>query len=236
MTRLAALLRGDVRLQFRYGLYAVSGVIVLAWGALLGLLSDSQELSAALIAPAFLASNLIVTTFFFMAALLLLEKGDGVLAAIVTTPVRDVEYLLAKVISLTFLALAESLLIAAPLFGVSVHWGPLLAGVALLGAFYTLAGFIFVVRYDSITELLIPSVGLVMFLLLPLLPHLGLTGRLPFHLHPVEPAMTLLRAAYRGATLWEIVYGIIGSLGWCAASFVWARRRFRDFVVRAAGA
>ncbi|HEX7186240.1 MAG TPA: ABC transporter permease [Thermoanaerobaculia bacterium] len=235
MTRLPALLRGDVRLQYRYGLYAVSGVIVLVWGVLLSLLPETAELSAALIVPAFLVSNLIVTTFFFMGALLLLEKGDGVLEAIVTTPVRDVEYLLSKVISLTFLALAESLLIAALLFGVSVHWGPLLAGAVLLGAFYTLAGFIFVVRYDSINELLIPSVGLVAVLLLPLLPHFGLTGRLPFYFHPVEPAMTLLRAAYRGAASWEIVYGVIGALAWCAASFLWARRRFRDFVVRAAG-
>ena len=236
MNRLLATLRRDITLQNRYRLYAVSGFMVLVWGVLLSLFPQTARANAALLVPAFMVFNLIVTTFFFMAALLLLEKGEGTLAAIIATPLRDAEYLASKVLTLTLLALAESLLIIVLLFGTDVHWGLLLSGATLLSALYVLVGFIAVVRYDSINAWLMPSVVVVTFLMLPLLPHFGLTSPLPFYLHPTWPALRLVEAAYVPVSSGQKIYAAGTALLWLGVAFGWARHQFRRFVVRTAGA
>ena len=92
-----------------------------------------------------------------------------------------------------------------------------------------------IARYDSINEFLFPSVVLVLALLLPLLPHFGVMSRVPFLLHPVEPPLALMRAAYQPAGGPELAYAVAGTLAWVAVSYMWARRQFVRFIVRAAG-
>jgi fluoroquinolone transport system permease protein len=233
--RLFATMRRDVTLQIRYRLYAVSVFVVLVWGVLLSLLPVAARTETAMVVPAFVVFNLIVTTFYFVGALVLLERDEGMLSAIVTTPLRDAEYLLSKVITLTALAVAESLLVVVLLFGVRFRWDLLLAGTAFLGALYVLAGFLAVARHDSLNEWLLPSVPVVMFLMLPLLAHFGLVDRRLFWFHPAAPGLLLLQAACAPSSNGEIAYGVLGSLAWLGAGFTWARRRFDRFVVRAAG-
>jgi fluoroquinolone transport system permease protein len=236
MTRFPATLWRDIIQQNRYGLYAISGAMVLVWGVLLSLLLRNLHAGAAVLVPAFVVFNLIITTFYFMAALLLLERDEGMLSVIITTPLRDVEYLASKVVSLTVLALAESLLIVILLFGVRAQWGPLLAGATLLGAQYVLLGFMSVVRYDSINEWLMPSVAVVIILVLPLLAHFGFVSRQFFYLHPTWPALRLVQAAYIPVGGGEIVLAGGGAALWLGLMFVWARRRFRRFVILTATA
>ena len=236
MSRLVATLRHDVLLQYRYKLIAVSIFMVFVWGGSLSFVPNSLLPEAVVVVPAFLVINVMVTTFYFICGLVLFEKGEDVLRALVTTPLREGEYLASKVISLTLLGSAEGLLIVALLFGIDARWGPLLAGVLLLGAVYTLLGFVAVARYDSLSEFLMPSVVLVTALQLPLLSHFGLTGRLLFVWHPIEPALVLMRAAYAPVVGWELAYGVLAALGWLAVSYLWARHQFDRFVIRAAGA
>ena len=51
--------------------------------------------------------------FFFMGGMLYLEKDDGVLEALVATPLRTNDYLLTKIISLTLLSIVVSVAIMA---------------------------------------------------------------------------------------------------------------------------
>jgi hypothetical protein len=62
-------------------------------------------------------------------------------------------------------------------------------------------------------------------LLVPLLPLLGLGTRLPLFWHPLEPSLVLLRASYEGGSAAQLIFGVVGSLGWIAAAFWWAQRR-----------
>ena len=86
-----------------------------------------------------------------------------------------------------------------------------------------------------VNEFLFPSVVLVTALLLPLLAHFGVMSRMPFLVHPVEPPLALMRAAYQPAGGPELAYAVAGTLAWVAVSYVWARRQFVRFIVRAAG-
>ncbi len=226
MRRVAAAAACDVRLQIRYGLYGVSVLMVLVWGALLGILSSRVTLRPELLVPPFIVINLQVTTFFFMAALVLFEKSEGVLTALVVSPLRDMEYLMSKSITLTALATAETLLIAAFLFGGDVHWRGAIVASILLGVLYTLAGFITVVRFESINQFLLPSVLVITASMLPLLAHFGVAGHHWMILHPVEPALLVARGDGGAGAL-------AGAIAWCVAAAVWARREFRRFVVKA---
>ena len=236
MKRLVASIRLDARLQLRYGLYAVTGIVVAVWAIVLWLFADALRPLAALLVPVFVAGNLLMTTFYFVAALVLFEKGEGSLAAIATTPLRDGEYLLSKVLSLTALALVESLVIVALLSGTDARWGLLLPASALLAAIYTMLGFIAIVRHDSINEFLIPSLGYVFALTLPLVGHFGLVDSMVFLPHPMEMALVLMRGAYAPEPVWKLAVALCGLVAWFAAAFLWARARFDRFVVRTAGA
>jgi fluoroquinolone transport system permease protein len=232
MMRLLSLLRWEVVLQFRYGFYYVSAFVVLVWVVVL---SQFQPASLSLMVPGFLTSSLIITTFYFIGALVLLEKGEGTLEGLVVTPLRDAEYLWAKVGSLAGLALLENLAIVLLAYGLDFKPLLLLAGMLLMGVLYTLVGFVAIARYDSINEYLMPSVLMLLFLLLPLVHYSGLWQSAVFYLHPVQPSLVLMRAAFLPVATWEVVYGLLASLAWAAVAFVWARRVFHRFVVRAAG-
>lgn len=236
MRRLFSVLRWDAMLQYRYRFYAVCVGMVIFWGALFSLIPGIGRADAGVVVPAFFAINLYVTTFYFISGLVLIEKSEGILATLAATPLRDLEYLVSKVVSLTLLAIVESLLIVVVVLGVRGNWAPLLAGAFVMGAIYSLAGFIVVVRYGSINAFLIPSVLYVTALLLPLLPHFGLADRSIFVFHPLEPAMELMRAAFRPTGIVESVLSIAAAIAWTGVGFAIARRRFTRFVVREAGA
>lgn len=229
MSRFAALMRADVRLQVRYGLYGVSLLMVLIWGASLTGLGASALPPSALVPP-LVAVNLIITTFYFIAALVLFEKNEGVLSAMVVTPVSALDYLLSKVLSLTGLAAAETLLIVAIVFGAEVEWPLLLVGTCLLAALYALAGFLVIVRLRTFNQFLMPSVFFVIVLLLPLLEYLPVAGTGLLWLHPAYPALALIRGAsgLPPAGLTELV----ASIGWCSLALWWSCLEFSRHLVR----
>ncbi len=233
--RLISALRRDVALQARYGLYWISLFVVMVWGVLTGLIAGGGWADAGKAVPPLLVFNLIITTFYFVAGLVLLEKAEGALAALVTTPQREEEYLLSKVLTLTSLGVAESLGVVVPLFGTGVRWAPLLMGAFLLGGLYVLLGFAVIVRYDSLHEGLLPSAVWVTLLTAPVLGHFGIASPRFFYLHPVQPSLTLMSGGYAPLSPGEAAYGAVGAAVWFGISFAAARRRFHRFVTRAAG-
>ncbi|HEV8191785.1 MAG TPA: hypothetical protein VGP82_09920 [Ktedonobacterales bacterium] len=57
--------------------------------------------------------------------------------------------------------------------------------------------------------------------MLPLLDHFGLVRSPLFYLHPVQPALVLMRAAFAPAQPWQIVYGVLGSAFWLWLAYIW---------------
>jgi fluoroquinolone transport system permease protein len=230
--RFASLMAADVRLQARYGLYGVSVAMVLVWGALLGALTRTVELSATLLVPPLVTLNLLITTFYFYAALVLFEKSEGVLTALAVTPIRRWEYLLSKALTLAALATAETLLIVAFLFGLGSRWPMLVAGTLLLSLLYALAGFLTVIRFDSINAFLFPSVGAAILLILPLLAHFNLIPTLLMLVHPAQPAIAMIAAASSGDESRYLPALGIGAIGWVAVLTFCSMRGFERFIVR----
>ena len=234
MRRLPVALRWEAALQARHRFYAVTAAVVIVWVGLLRLLPEAVREDPALLVPLFILTNLQVTAFYFAAALVLLEKGQGVIAAFVTSPLRPGEYLLAKALSLAALGTAENALVVLLVYGTGLAWGWLLLGTALLGVLYVFLGLAAVAAHAGINTFLMPSVGWITVCALPLLGYYGVVPWGVFAWHPMMPPLVLLEAGCRAVGAGLLAYGVLGSLGWCGLAFVWARRRLVRVVAPAA--
>jgi fluoroquinolone transport system permease protein len=202
-----------------------SAFLVVIIGTLLLYLSDRLEGQAPLWVPAAILTNLQITTFFFVAGLILLEKDEGTLSALAVSPLSPATYLTMRILGLTILAAAETVAVVWLGFGAIGRWPFILVGTAALGIIYTAFGAAFAVRYDSVNAFLLPASVVILLLMLPLLPHFGLTTRGILVLHPLEPALTLLRGGFDALSRADTVFGIVGSAAWSAIAFAWAQRR-----------
>jgi fluoroquinolone transport system permease protein len=232
MKRVLASLRWETTLQHRHGFYYVSALVV---AIMAGLLTQVPAAAIPNLMPAFFVNALFITTFYFFAALVLLEKGEGTLEGLVVTPLRATEYITVKVAALAALALFENLLILIIGYGVGFNPLWLVAGLLAMAIIYALVGFIAVARFDSINEFILPSIGVLLLLALPVIDHFGLWRSAVWYLHPVQPSLVLMRAAFDPVPTRQLGYGLLGSSFWCLLFFWWARQLFARFIVRTAG-
>lgn len=224
MSAFITALRWDAVVQARNGFYWASAFVVLAIGVLLLNLPETVRADRAAWVPAIVAINLQITTFFFVAGLILLERDEGTLSALAVSPLSPGLYLAARTITLTTLAAVETMAIVSMAFGLGQSWLLILSGTTALGVIYTGFGSSVATRYSSVNAMLLPASVVVALLLLPLLPHFGLAPRAPFLLHPIEPALTLIRGGYGTGTASEVMFGFAGAVLWGSIAYRWGRR------------
>jgi fluoroquinolone transport system permease protein len=227
MQRLFSTIRCDMRIQLRNGFYYATGFVLAVYALAFSQLAGAR-LNLGWLLPAVVLNNLLITTFYFIGALVLLEKAEGTLAAQVVSPLRAGEYLAAKVITLTVLALAYNLAIVAMIAGRAFALLPLFIGVAAAAALLVMAGFVAVAGYDSINEYLLPSLLYAAALLLPLAYVGGWDSGL-LYLHPLQGPLLLMRAAFEPRAGWEVAYGGLASALWLGAGYWLCRRSFWRF-------
>jgi len=232
MSRLTSTIRWEMRLQWRNGFYYAAIAVVVMY---LLIFTQLPKDSLAWLLPLMLMGNMIIGTFYFMGGLLLLEKDEGSLEARVTTPLRPTEYIFAKVATLTGLAVLESSLIVIVSYGIDVNWLALLVGVMETTVFFCLAGFIIVVRYDSINEYLLPSILYTTLLSLPLVAYLVGWEQSVLYLHPMQAMLMLLEAAWQPLSWWQATYAFLYPILWIAWLARLSLRAFHHFVITKQG-
>jgi fluoroquinolone transport system permease protein len=223
MTRLAATLGTDVRVQFRNGFYLATAFVVACSVVLLRWLPPEV---AALLLPVVVLENIVVNTFYFVSALLLLERGDGTFAAQSVTPLRADEYLASKVLTLTALSLVESLLIAAAVAGLDGRLVVMSIGIALASVLFCLSGVALIVHYESINEFIMPSVLYTAVLSLPMLGYFGVGAQEWYLPHPIQGPLELMRLQ-TPSTPGGLAYAIGCPLLWIVPVSLWSRRAVR---------
>lgn len=150
-----ALIRHDVRLQYRYGIYAAYAFIVALYAAGLALLAAWL--------PTFVPALIIFTDpaalgFFFLGALMMLEKSEGVRAALAASPVSAADYLVGKMVTLVGLSLA-SCLVLMPFIHHVANPLLLLVAVMLTAIQYVGIGVPIALRSRTVNGYLIGSAG-----------------------------------------------------------------------------
>jgi fluoroquinolone transport system permease protein len=223
MTRLAATLQTDARVQLRNGFYLATAFVVACSIALLRWLPNDL---AALLLPVVLIENIVINTFYFVSALLLLERSEGTLAAQSVTPLRGDEYLASKVMTLTALSLVEGLLIATAVTGFDERLLMIALGIAPAAMLFCLSGVALIVHYESINEFIMPSVVYTAVLSLPVLGYFSIGAREWYLLHPIQGSLELMQmqTPYMPARL---AYAIGYPLLWLVPISLWSRRALR---------
>ncbi len=234
MNRLLATMRLDLTVQWRNKLYIIGIAVALLIGIGLAQALPPGWMATAL--PAFLMISVSGTVLIYVISLLIFEKDEGTLNAQLVAPLRLGEYLNSKLVTLALLALVETTVTVLVAYGPDgFNIGLLLLGVLTLSSMFTLMGLIMVVRYRSITDVLMPLVVLVLLLELPLLHFLGWAPHPLWLLLPSSAPTMLLWGAWNPVSNLELAYGIGYSLLWIGGLAFWAQRAFQRHIIIKAG-
>jgi fluoroquinolone transport system permease protein len=216
----------------RYGFVIAAAFSVIM---MVAMLSQLDSKGSQLFLPVFILGNLLLGTFYFIAGMVLFEKGEGVLQGLIVTPMRVEEYLGSKVLTLTTLAIVENLVIATVIFGTGYNVPLLVVSTILTAIIYVLLGFVIVSRYGSISEYLMPSALITIFLTLPLFDYLKVFETPLMYLHPMQAPLVLLKAAVVPVETWQLAYGVAYSLVLVLVMFVLSKRAFYRHIVNREG-
>ena len=236
MTRLLAAMKTDVVLQARNQLYGISIGVALVSAAALAWLSPLDLVAGTF--PMALLMFVGGSTLLYVVAMIILEKDDGTLAAIAVSPLRPREYLAAKVVTLSALATLEGVLIVAGAWLILRRNGDLplpsawtLVGLVALAVMHVLVGIVLVVRYQRITEAMLPMGAVATVLQLPALYFVGAIDHPALLAIPSAAPTLLIRAGFAPLATWEWVYALAGSAVTIALLALWSARAFETHVL-----
>lgn len=221
-SRALAIIRHDLRLQFRYGIYAAYAVVVGFYLAQLFFLSH--------VLPKWVPALIIFTdpaavAFFFLGALMMLEKSEGVRAALAVTPMTAADYLTGKAITLVGLSVLSCAMLIPLMDGVTSPW--LLVLTVLLTAIQYLGiGVPIALRFRTVSGYLLGSAALLTPVIGPGV--LALLEPFPAWLSVLPAAsqfrLMLVATGAATATPVELAFMLLVSAG-AAAGAIWLALR-----------
>lgn len=232
MTRFFSIANWDFRLQFRQGIFYAAVFVTVLWIILLRQLPDT---GMRYLLPAAVYIELSVFGFYFMAGILYLEKGDGVLEALVITPLTTGEYLLSKVATLTLVAVVMSVAVLLGVQATGVDWLIYVVSVMANSWMLIMIGFIIAARYDAINEFLIPSILFMIPAQFPLLDYFDIWRSWLTYIILTQPTMLLMKATFEPLAPWQYVYAFAYVLITNIVVTWWANRTFKHFIIRKEG-
>jgi fluoroquinolone transport system permease protein len=233
IVRSLAAMRRDLRLQWRQGFWLAYLLVCLSYVLVLQLFGPGlRELLTTLV----VFSDPSVLGFFFIGGVMLLERNEGTLYGAFASPLRVEEWMLAKLGSLTLLALAAGFAIALPLCAGCVRPLWLVAAIVPTSTCFVLVGIIAGTRFSTVNRYLLGGGLLSTPLLLPMLAPLGIWDTPAFDLLPSGAALELLEVGLGNVRprAWPAVRALLVLGLWNLLFWQWARTWMRRYVVAGA--
>ncbi|MCB0568249.1 MAG: ABC transporter permease [Phaeodactylibacter sp.] len=221
MNNLAISIRWDLIRQVRYNILASAVVVNLLYVLIMLNLpeGDYDWLAIFLIFNDPMGLGLM-----FVGALYLFEKSENTLQALNVTPLRHWQYLLSKVLTLSAIALAGSLVIGWAAYGWWFHYGYFLPGAGLSATMFTMLGICVAVHCRTFNDYLLRAVGVILPMALPLLNYFGITESLWWYLLPSQASIILLEASFEPVEGWKLAYAFIYLAAWNVGAYLLAIR------------
>ncbi len=241
MSRLLSLLKTDVVVQFRNKLYAIGiGVAVII---AIGISQLASVKHLPLVVPTLMLLALGGSTLLYVAGMILFEKDEKTINALITSPLRVSEYLWSKIITLSTLATIEGVVMVGGAMLIMGFWVPvpipnlipLFLGIMATGIVYCLVGIILVVRYEKLTDFILPMGAYAGILQVPFLYFLGLVEHPIFLVIPTSASTMLIKGAYVQLPLWQWIYAILYTSITILVFAFWAHRAFTKYITMKVG-
>jgi len=189
---MAALLRNDLRLQYRHGFHAAYAFVIVSY---VGVLHMVPVEIRAVVLPPLLLSEITVIGFFFAGTLLHHERGDGSLGAVAVTPVQPLDYLFSKSVSLALLSAPTVLIIVLGGFGGSFEPVSLVIAAVLTPFLFAMLGIAAGSRLATLDHFVIRGGLMTALFGLPIIPYFGFLESPLWLLFPSFPSLHLLSVA-----------------------------------------
>jgi fluoroquinolone transport system permease protein len=229
MTRLTSAVRLELTLQTRQKFLHAGVFSGLIWLAVL--LPMPVQLRP-VAEPYVLVGDVSIIGFFFIGGIVFFERQERTIGAIVSTPLRFWEYLVAKLIVLVLISLCVAVTVATIVHGFAYHPVPLVIGVLLGTLLMLLAGFISSLPFASVTDWFLAATIPLAVLSLPILSYSGLWPNPLLYVIPSMGPLLLLGAAFEQVTLapWQVLYAVLYPIACVAGLFRAASTLFTRYV------
>lgn len=218
----------DVRFQLRHGFYLAYVFVCAVYVLILHSLPESWRETTL---TALLFSDPSTLGYFFIGGLILLERGQNLFDNLFVTPLRVREYLLGKVISLAGLSAVTAVCIELFSFGPGLRVGPLLVGVVLSSAFFTLLGISVAVRTRTVNQFLLTSPMILTLFFVPLLETFQVWQSPWLYLLPGKASLILIGGAFAPLSLQEALLSVGMLTVWTGGAWWYAKHSFERYVI-----
>lgn len=185
--RLGNLFLWDIRFQAKYGFYFLYAVLTVIYTTVLFAVPGSwkENTSAILI-----FSDPASMGLFFMGAIVLLEKSQHTPCAFAVSPVRPMEYIIAKVGSLAAISLVVAAILALVASVDNLH--NVLLGTVISSAIFTLLGIIIATKIISLNQFILWTVPIEIVCFVPAILHLFKITPAWLRYYPINVCMEMV--------------------------------------------
>lgn len=211
--RIKALLLGDIRFQFKYGFYFLYLVFTVFYISILYTLPFLWRKQAAVL---MIFSDPAAMGLYFIGAIVLFEKSERVLNSIAISPVKPLEYVMAKLLSIAIISTIVGFLIGA-CGGVIENTILFVIGLFLGSCLFSAVGLIIAANIVTLNQFIVATIPAELIINLPAIAYLfsWKPGWLIFH-----PGVCIIELCQNGTN--ALPAGIILAL-WTALTVLFAR-------------
>lgn len=234
MTRLSSAVRLELILQVRQRFLHAAFFSGLIWLAVLLPMPAGLRRAAE---PYILSGDTAIIGFFFIAGTVFFEKQERTLGAVISTPLRFAEYVIAKLAVLLGVSLSVAVVVVSIAHGSAYHAVPMLVGVALGTLLMLLVGFTTSLPFATISDWFLAATIPLAVMNLPILYLSDVWPNPVLYLIPTQGPLLLLGSAFDQVHLaaWQaayaVAYPVLAGAGLCWA----AKASFFRYVVAKSG-
>lgn len=187
MKRLFNLTIWDIKFQMKYGFYFLYGVLSIFYIIILFAIQVKWQEKALVV---LIFSDPAAMGLFFMGAIILLEKSQKIPYTLAVSPIKPVEYIISKILSLCFISVIVAAILS--LFITKNNLFIVLIGTAICSSIFTLLGIIVATKISSVNQFLLWTSLIEIITFVPGLLHLFKISPESLKYYPINICVDLI--------------------------------------------
>lgn len=222
------LLKKEILLQWRQGFWLVYLVVSLIYVVVLLNLPAENRMTVSLI---MILSDTTMLGVIFVGAIILLEKQQNVVQSLFVTPLKPTQYIWAKTLSLSLIAISMSILIYLPVWTASSYTILLFFTTLFTAGIFVMLGLGVASRVETINQYFGNIMALSMLIVLPVIPYLLLDFHPAFLFLPYIASLDLMLGVVNSLPLWRILLDLLLLAAWGVVAFRFCLKRISKNLV-----
>lgn len=206
-------IKGDIKFQRKAGFYILYALITIIYIVVIGAITD-QELKRK-VAVSLILSDPAAMGLFFMGAIVLLEKNQHIPIALAVSPLKDGEYVLAKVVSISVISTIVAVILA--LVSGITNILMVILGTILMCIIFSLLGLIIACKIKSLNQFIIATCPVELIGFVPaLLYYFGVLDNMLWRYYPSVGGINIIDGKEKSVIIILILIMVFILLSWAS--------------------